>query len=113
MIKILSNAGRFLTGLKSKGFIFAAFLTTLGVALPATYYWGYAKGEAKQQEVYNKAILAWQKRTHDALLEIEQIRAERDLAVQERVEVIRYVKDPSGCADTSIPDVILEQLREE
>lgn len=112
MLKILSSAGRLLGGLKSKGFIFAAFITALGVALPATYYWGYAKGEAEQREVYNKAILTWQNRTVKALEELEQVRAERDEAKQEKIEVIRYVKDPTGCADTPVPDGISEQLRE-
>jgi len=112
MLKILSKAAGLVSGLKVKSFIFAAFLTALGVALPATYYWGYAKGEAEQREVYNKAILTWQKRTLSALEELEQTRAERDEAKQEKIEVIRYVKDPTGCADTPVPDGITEQLRE-
>lgn len=79
----------------------------------ACYQWGVSVGASNERKVYARAVEAWQRRTHKALVELEAEREERRDALQETIEVIRYVDDPTGCADERVPDAIADRLRDD
>jgi hypothetical protein len=95
-----------------------ALLLSSGVSLSlaaaagwACYQWGVSVGVSDEREIQARAVQAWQQRTHDALVALETERTARRDVLRETVEVIRYVDDPTGCADERVPDDIIERLR--
>jgi hypothetical protein len=86
-------------------------LALAGAAGWACYQWGVSVGVSDEREIQARAVQAWQQRTHGAMVALEAARAERRDDLRETVEVIRYVDDPTGCADERVPADILDRLR--
>lgn len=95
---------------KIKGILGALAAAGLLSAAFMTYQYGYAQGVAKERDVQAQAVLRWQVKASDALAKLEKAEQARQEVVQETIEVIRYVEDPSGCADADIPDGIYDRL---
>jgi len=89
--------------------ISAALLLFIVNAL--TWVHGYQSGKRDAEEKAAKTIIRYQsemRELSDKLRVAEKRRAE---IIYKEKEVIRNVEDPTGCADTNIPDDILERLR--
>lgn len=107
---IAATVGGVLRSAKFKVFLIAITSVSVVGVFSATYYIGYRSGAASEREVYEQAIRTWQDRTVSVLEELEELQLEREQDTAERIEVIRYVEDPSGCADHDMPSGIIEQL---
>lgn len=94
-----------------------AWLSGLSLALAAgagwaCYQWGVSDGVSAERAVQARAVQAWQARTREAMVALDTERQARREVLRETVEVIRYVDDPTGCADERVPDDIVERLRD-
>lgn len=76
----------------------------------AVHQWGYARGVAKERDTQAQAVLRWQQKATEAVQALEKAEQARREVVKETIEVIRYVEDPTGCADADIPDGIIKRL---
>ena len=100
-----------MTRLKAMAWLSGLSLALAGGAGWACYQWGVSEGVSAERELQARAVEAWQARARDALLALETERQTRREVLRETVEVIRYVDDPTGCADERVPDDIVERLR--
>ena len=100
-----------MTRLKAMAWLSSLSLALAGGAGWACYQWGVSEGVSAEREVQARAVEAWQRRANEALVALETERQTRRQALRETVEVIRYVEDPTGCADERVPADIVERLR--
>ena len=89
-----------------------AVAATVGAALTlsaiAGAWWlGDRHGRLKCEHAASQAVIVHQKAMRELADKVEAERAKRAPAVREKIGVIRYVEDPTGCADVviSLPDV--------
>lgn len=100
-----------MTRLKVMGILGSVSLALAGAAGWSCYQWGVSDGVSAEREVQARAVQAWQRRANEALVALEAERQARRAALRETVEVIRYVDDPTGCADERVPADIVDRLR--
>lgn len=81
---------------------------TLALSAIAGAWWhGNTHGRLKCEHAATLAVIAHQRGMRELADMVEAERAKRAPVVREKIEVIRYVEDPTGCADVviSLPDV--------
>lgn len=88
--------------------IIAAVTVALIVASAAA---GYRAGINAQLARQQKAVQKYQKRVETLLAELDAERQKRKVVVREKIRVVKETADPTGCADSDIPDAIYQQLR--
>jgi hypothetical protein len=96
--------------LKLKLIAAIAGATLAAAAITGVWWHGHSHGKRTAEHTANQAVIAHQagmRELSDRLAIAEQRRAE--IVYRDR-EVIRHVIDPTGCADTAIPDGIIERL---
>ena len=76
-------------------------------AIAGAWWHGNKHGRLKCEHAASQAVIVHQKAMRELADMVEAERAKRAPAVREKIEVIRYVEDPTGCADVviSLPDV--------
>lgn len=84
----------------------------LAWGISTVYGKGYDAGQAHERGIQTAAVLAYQRAVADVARRLAESEQARKAATAETVEVIRYVEDPSGCADARIPDGIVDRLRD-
>lgn len=89
---------------------FASAMMLTVIIISASCYSGYRygmnKAEAKQLEVVNSYISALRDTQEKLTEEKKKIRIE----YRDKVKIIHEAKDDSGCADTTIPGSIMQNL---
>ena len=79
-------------------------------AIAGAWWHGNKHGRLKCEHAANQAVIAHQRGMRELADMVEVERAKRAPAVREKIEVIRYVEDPTGCADTAVPADILDRM---
>lgn len=79
-------------------------------AVAGAWWHGNNHGRLKCEHAATQAVIAHQKALRELADMIEAERAKRAPVVREAIEVIRYVEDPTGCADVVLPADILDRL---
>ena len=71
--------------------------------------WGHGDrhGRMKCEHAASQSVIVHQRALRELADVVQDERAKRAPVVREKIEVIRYVEDPTGCADVviSLPDV--------
>lgn len=71
---------------------------------------GSSHGRMKCEQAATQAVMSHQRGMIELADELEAEKAKKAKVVIQKVEVIRHVPDPSGCADSVIIPGILERL---
>ena len=91
--------------------IAAAAAAALALSAIAGAWWhGDRHGRLKCEHAATQAVIVHQQEMRELSDMVEAERAKRAPVVREKIEVIRYVEDPTGCADTTVPADILGRL---
>ena len=75
--------------------------------IAGAWWYGNKHGRLKCEHSATQAVIVHQQAMRELADMVEAERAKRAPVVREKIEVIRYVEDPTGCADVviSLPDV--------
>jgi len=90
--------------------VLTTFLLLIAI-IAFTWIHGYQNGKRIAEEKAAKAIVKYQSEMRDLSKKLRIAEDKRNEALRKEKEVIRNAEDPTGCADTNIPDGILERLR--
>ena len=83
----------------------------LALSVIAGAWWhGDRHGRLKCEHAATQAVIVHQNAMRELADMVETERAKRAPVVREKIEVIRYVEDPTGCADTTVPADILGRM---
>ena len=76
-------------------------------AIAGAWWHGDRHGRMKCEHAATQSVIVHQQAMRELADMVEAERAKRAPVVREKIEVIRYVEDPTGCADVviSLPDV--------
>lgn len=85
----------------------------IGIALLITVvgWFSYKAGVNSEIAAGAKIISDYQNKQRKMVEELEQAKANREIVYRDKIKIIKEAVDPSGCADTNVPDSILQQLR--
>ena len=79
-------------------------------AIAGAWWHGDKHGRLKCEHAATQAVVVHQRALRELADVVQDERAKRAPVVREKIEVIRYVEDPTGCADTAVPADILSRL---
>jgi hypothetical protein len=86
-----------------------AILLLLATVLAAAWFNGHTNGydsaKREQQDINEKVL----KRQDKLISELET--AKREAATKQKVKNVYITQDPTGCADSVIPDGLLQSIR--
>lgn len=91
-----------------KPYVILAAVAAIAFACWRSYAFGVEVAEGRAAAAY-QAQLAEQA---DAIRQHYESQAQAKVVTREKVRIIRDTSDPTGCADTAIPDAILDSLRQ-
>ena len=79
-------------------------------AIAGAWWHGNNHGRLKCEHAATQAVIVHQQEMRELSDMVDAERAKRAPVLREKIEVIRYVEDPTGCADTTVPADILNRL---
>ena len=97
-------------GMKAKAMAGIAGAALALTAIAGAWWHGNKHGRMKCEHAATQAVVVHQRALRELADVVQAERAKRAPVVREKIEVIRYVEDPTGCADTTVPADILDRL---
>ena len=94
-------------GMKAKAMAVTAGAALALSSIAGAWWHGNKHGRMKCEHAATQAVVVHQRALRELADVVQGERAKRAPVVREKIEVIRYVEDPTGCADVviSLPDV--------
>jgi len=85
----------------------AAGLAIVGLTISAYHY-----GKLSERDAVHRGIVKYQQREAELINQLEAAKHDREIIYRDRIKTVKVAADPTGCADTRMPDGILERVRD-
>ena len=93
-----------------KLYLYGALALAVCTALLASHWFMYNAGKDKVLASQAELLKEKDRRIVKLQTELEDEQEEIKIIYRDRIKTIRTAPDPTGCADTTIPDDILQQF---
>ena len=92
-------------------YLYIAMAAGFLAAISATGYFAYSAGIDHERAKNANAIDKEKAVQLERIAELEKQKAKVAIVYREKIKVVREVVDPTGCADSDMPDDLFKQLR--